>query len=218
MCPRHDQMSRTEDWLYDVRASDEEIAAYYATAWLGYLSQEDGTAGEDCITIGCISLEVRHDLDILGNWQTDQSIFSCRSFWMFILAHCPSRETFDEIPNWLPTPLIYHCEVQSALTYNRQTISGTWWSIRWYHHHSGVCVHTGCLIYHQELKIISLNTTQLTCNREGPANETSTNDIVSKMTNFIKENSFELTFEGMNIKFTSLQVFFGGDDYFKQNC
>ena len=38
------------------------------------------------------------------------------------------------------------------------------------------------------------------------------------MTNFIKENSFELTFEGMNIKFTSLQVFFGGDDYFKQNC
>ena len=26
------------------------------------------------------------------------------------------------------------------------------------------------------------------------------------MTNFIKENSFELTFDGMNIKFTSLQV------------
>ena len=42
--------------------------------------------------------------------------------------------------------------------------------------------------------------------REGPENETSTNDIVSKMTNFIKENSFELTFDGMNIKFTSLQV------------
>ena len=105
MCPRHDQMSRTEDWLYDVRASDEEIAAYYATAWLGYLSQENGTAGEDCITIGCISLEVRHNLDIKGNWQTDQSIVSCKSFWMFILGHCPSRETFDEIPNWPPTPL-----------------------------------------------------------------------------------------------------------------
>ena len=50
-----------------MRASDEEIAAYYATAWLGYLSQENGTAGEDCITIGCISLEVRHNLDIKGN-------------------------------------------------------------------------------------------------------------------------------------------------------
>ena len=104
--------------------------------------------------------------------------------------------------------------MQSALTYNRQTISGTWWSIRWYHHHSRVCVHTGCLIYHQELKIISLNTTQLTCNREGPSNETSTNDIVSKMTNFIKENSFELTFDGMNIKFTSLQVFCRWDLFF----
>ena len=41
--------------------------------------------------------------------------------------------------------------------------------------------------------------------REGPLNETTTNEIVSIMTNFIKENSFELTFEGMEIKFTSLQ-------------
>ena len=40
------------------RASNEEIAADYATAWLGYLIQENGTASEDCITIGCISLEV----------------------------------------------------------------------------------------------------------------------------------------------------------------
>ena len=40
------------------RASNEEIAADYATAWLGYLIQENGTASEDCITIGCLSLEV----------------------------------------------------------------------------------------------------------------------------------------------------------------
>lgn len=51
--------------LYDVsefRASNGEIAADYTTAWLGYLIQENGTASEDCITIGCISLEVDRGL------------------------------------------------------------------------------------------------------------------------------------------------------------
>ena len=41
--------------------------------------------------------------------------------------------------------------------------------------------------------------------REGGQNETSTNEIVSIMTNYIQENSFELGFDGMEIKFTSLQ-------------
>ena len=41
--------------------------------------------------------------------------------------------------------------------------------------------------------------------KEGPEDETSTNEIVSRMTNFIKENSFEISVDGMNIKFTSLK-------------
>ena len=41
--------------------------------------------------------------------------------------------------------------------------------------------------------------------KEGPPDETSTNEIVSRMTNFIKENSFEISVDGMNIKFTSLK-------------
>ena len=36
--------------------------------------------------------------------------------------------------------------------------------------------------------------------KEGPDDETSTNEIVSRMTNFIKENSFEINVDGMNIK------------------
>ena len=39
---------------------------------------------------------------------------------------------------------------------------------------------------------------------EGEEDDMPTNEIVSLMTKFIKENSFELTFEGMDLKFTSL--------------
>ena len=41
--------------------------------------------------------------------------------------------------------------------------------------------------------------------RRGPEEETATHEIVSRMTNFIKENCFEISVDGMNIKFTSLQ-------------
>ena len=41
--------------------------------------------------------------------------------------------------------------------------------------------------------------------REGPTNETKTDEAVALMTNWINENCFEFTFEGMEIKFTTLQ-------------
>ena len=41
--------------------------------------------------------------------------------------------------------------------------------------------------------------------REGPENETKTDEIVAMMTNWIRVNEFELKYEGMHIKFTTLR-------------
>ena len=40
---------------------------------------------------------------------------------------------------------------------------------------------------------------------EGPANETQTDEAVVRMTNWIYQNCFELKYDGMEIKFTTLQ-------------
>ena len=76
------------------------------------------------------------------------------------------------------------------------------------------CPNIGCMSHNETLSMLELlrNRSEWVhvfyvsfVMSKGPVTETETDKVVGLMTNWIRENSFELELEGLNVKFTTLQ-------------